>query len=96
MKAMDCSSSQKPNGVKIYPFKKKQSATREGKIFFRSRTDYLFAGVLGGLGKYWDVDSVIIRFIFSCSVLLTGGITILIYLLLAKIVPLEPARIRAE
>ncbi|MBD3190116.1 MAG: PspC domain-containing protein [Candidatus Heimdallarchaeota archaeon] len=65
-------------------------------MFFRSRADYLFAGVLGGLGKYWDVDSVVLRFIFGFSILLTGGITVLIYLLLAKIIPLEPPMIRPE
>lgn len=54
--------------------------------FLRSRDDRIIAGVGGGLGRYFDIDPVIIRIAFAVSVLF-GGLGILAYLALALFVP---------
>jgi|Deesub1362A_J573_1020465.scaffolds.fasta_scaffold00274_48 phage shock protein C len=56
----------------------------------RSRKDKIIAGVCGGLAKYFGVDSTLIRLIFIVGAFLKG-ITILIYLVLAIIMPEEDA-----
>lgn len=38
-----------------------------------SRTDKKIAGVCGGLGEYFDIDSTIIRIIFLILLLVIGG-----------------------
>lgn len=57
---------------------------------YRSRTDYWIAGVCGGLGRYFGVDSNPIRLGF---VLLAAwnGLGVLLYLMTVLIVPEEPA-----
>lgn len=56
---------------------------------YRSREDYWIAGVCGGLGKYFEVDSNPIRLAF---VLLAAwnGLGVLLYLVTMLIVPEEP------
>ncbi len=54
--------------------------------FLRSRDDRIIAGVGGGLGRYFNIDPVIIRIGFAVSVLF-GGLGILAYLALALFVP---------
>ncbi|NHK31045.1 MAG: PspC domain-containing protein [Asgard group archaeon] len=73
----------------LLPFEEK-SDNKEERILFRSRNDYLFAGVLGGLAHYWNVDSKLARFLFLLSIPLSGAITLIIYLILMKAIPLEP------
>lgn len=53
---------------------------------YRSAEDKVIFGVCGGLGEYFDIDPVIIRIVF---VLLTvwGGSGILVYIILAIVVP---------
>lgn len=67
-------------------------STKEKKerILFRSKSDYMFAGVLGGLAAYWQKDSTIIRLIFLALTILTAGLTLIIYFILMKIIPEEP------
>jgi len=56
---------------------------------YRSRTDRMLLGVCGGLGKYFNVDPTLVRVIAVVSLLL--GLTgILVYLILAVVIPLEP------
>ena len=59
------------------------------KRLFRARDDRWIAGVCGGLGKYLGVDSTLIRLGF---ILLTfwNGFGIILYILMALIVPEEP------
>jgi phage shock protein C len=62
----------------------------ENKIrkLYRSRKDRILAGVCGGLGEYFEIDSVLVRIVF---ILLTfaRGFGILPYIILAVIIPLE-------
>jgi phage shock protein PspC (stress-responsive transcriptional regulator) len=61
----------------------------ETKKLYRSNTDKMIAGVCGGLGKYFDIDTTIIRIIFV-FLLLTGSAGFWIYLIMMVIVPMEP------
>jgi phage shock protein C len=56
---------------------------------FRSRSDRMIAGVCGGLGQYLGVDSTIVR-IVAVILALSPGPGLLIYILLAVIMPEEP------
>lgn len=58
---------------------------------YRSREDYWIAGVCGGLGAYFEVDSNLVRLAF---VLLAAwnGLGVLLYLVTVLIVPEEPLR----
>lgn len=61
----------------------------EVKRLYRSRTDRQLAGVCGGLGAYLGIDSTLIRIAFV-AVTLFGGPGLLLYLILALVVPDEP------
>lgn len=56
----------------------------------RSSSDRIFGGVCGGLGRYWNVDPVILRVVFGVSLLL-GGLGLFAYLALWMLVPDEAA-----
>ena len=55
---------------------------------YRSQSDRMLFGVCGGLAKYFGIDSTIMRIIVVLLALVTG-IGILVYIILAFIVPLE-------
>ena len=61
----------------------------EVKILFRSRDDYMFAGVLGGLAYFWGMSSTILRIIFLFLSIITGGLAVIVYFILMKVIPLE-------
>ena len=54
----------------------------------RSRNDRVIAGISGGLGRYFDVDPVIIRIGFAVSVLF-GGLGVIAYLAAWIFVPAD-------
>ncbi len=62
----------------------------EVKILFRSRDDYMFAGVIGGLAYFWGIGSTTLRIIFLFLSLITGGLAVIVYFILLKVIPLEP------
>lgn len=59
------------------------------KKLYRSRTDRMLAGVCGGLGQYYGIDSTWVRLIFILF-LLAGGSALLAYVILWIVVPLAP------
>ena len=66
------------------------------KRLYRSQSDRMIWGVCGGLAKYFDIDPVIVRVIMVLLVFATG-ISVLAYIILAIVVPLEgskPAQIK--
>ena len=78
---------------KELPYEKLKKSTDEDDeemILFRSRSDYMYAGVLGGLARFWEMDSTNLRVIFLILSLLTGGLMLVVYLILIKTIPLEP------
>lgn len=56
---------------------------------YRSRKNYMLAGICGGLGEYFNIDPTIIRLIVAFSMLLGGGV--FVYLIAWIIIPLDPA-----
>ena len=56
---------------------------------YRCRHDRQLAGVAGGMAEYFDVDPTLVRVLWIVSVFF-GGISILLYLILAVVMPLEP------
>ena len=59
------------------------------KRLYRSRDDRVIWGICGGIGKYFGVDPVLIRVIWVVTVIFAGW-SILAYLILRLVVPLEP------
>ncbi|WP_407355697.1 PspC domain-containing protein [Methanolobus sp. WCC5] len=54
----------------------------------RSRSDRMIAGVCGGLGKYLDVDPVIIRLLWAVAIFIYGT-GLLAYIIAWVIIPEE-------
>ena len=57
----------------------------EGKVLKRSKNK-IFCGVCGGLAEYLGMDATIVRVIYALLVLF-GGVGILLYLILALLMP---------
>ena len=57
---------------------------------YRCRHDRQLAGVASGMAEYLDLDPTVVRVLWILSVFL-GGFTILLYVILAFVMPLEPA-----
>lgn len=60
----------------------------ETKKLYRSTRDKMLCGVCGGIGEYFNIDATIIRLIWA--VLACSGTGILVYILAAIIIPIEP------
>ena len=60
------------------------------KRLYRSRDERMVAGVCGGLAKYLNIDPTLVRLAFV-GFTLAGGAGVLLYAILAIIIPLEPA-----
>jgi phage shock protein C len=64
---------------------------RTGTRLYRSRTDRLFGGVLGGLGPYLGVDPLILRVTVALlTVLGPGTFLVIVYIVMWIVVPEEP------
>ena len=57
---------------------------------YRSRTDRKLLGVLGGFAKYFNIDVTILRIIYVLLSLFVLGCPIIIYLIVALVIPEEP------
>jgi len=57
------------------------------KILRRSFANSVLLGVCGGLGEYFNLDPVIIRVVFVVAFFLSLGSPVLIYLILALLMP---------
>ena len=61
------------------------------KRLYRSRSNRVFSGIIGGIGKYADIDPVILRLVWILIVVFTGFIPgIVAYLLAAAVTPYRP------
>lgn len=56
------------------------------KRLIRSSENKILMGVCGGLGEYFDLDPTLVRVIFAIG-LLAGGSTLLVYVVLAIVMP---------
>jgi len=63
------------------------------KKLHRSDDNKVLAGVVGGLGEYFDVDPVLLRLIFVILALFTGIIPgLIVYTLAILIIPTKKAK----
>lgn len=62
----------------------------EYKRLYRSRDERMISGVCGGIAKYFNVDPTLIRLLFVIFAF-AGGPGLIAYIVLAIIVPEEPA-----
>jgi phage shock protein C len=61
----------------------------DNKKLYRSTNDKMIFGVCGGLGEYFNIDPVIMRIIFVILAV-WGGSGVLIYIILAIVIPEKP------
>lgn len=62
------------------------------KKLYRSRDDRVFAGILGGVGDYFNVDPTLIRAVFLLLLVLTGFAPFgVLYIILWFIIPEAPS-----
>ena len=59
---------------------------------YRSRDDRMLAGVAGGLAELWGADPSLVRVIWALLVVFTGGVALIVYIVMALVVPEEPDR----
>lgn len=57
---------------------------------YRCRHDRRIAGVAAGLAEFYGLDPTLMRVLWFLSIFVTGGLSILLYIGLAFIVPNEP------
>ena len=58
---------------------------------YRSPDDRMIAGVAGGVAERLDADPSIIRIVWAVLIFLTGGLALLVYVVMAIVVPERPA-----
>lgn len=65
------------------------------KKIYRSKENYVLAGVCAGLADYFEIDPTLVRIVF---IILTigGGAGLLLYIILAIIMPINPKKIEVE
>jgi len=56
------------------------------KRLYRSSTNYMLAGVCGGIAEYFDIDPTLVRLVWVIITLM-GGAGILAYIIAAIIIP---------
>lgn len=67
------------------------------KKLYRSRTNKVFGGLIGGLGEYFDIDPVLLRVLFLFMIFMTGFFPgVIAYIIGLFIVPKERIRIHGE
>ena len=47
------------------------------------------AGVAGGLAEIWDIDPSLLRILWAVLILFTGGVALVVYIVMAVVVPDE-------
>src|SRR3954447_2989722 len=66
-----------------------------GTRLYRSRDDRMLAGVAGGLAEMWDADPSLVRIVWALLVVLTGGIALVVYVVMALVAREGPGGWRA-
>jgi phage shock protein C len=57
---------------------------------YRSPDDRMLAGVAGGLAEMLGFDPSIVRIVWAVLIVLTGGLALLVYIVMAIVVPERP------
>lgn len=61
---------------------------------YRSRDERVLFGVAGGVADWLDIDPALVRIVFALLVL-TAGFGLLLYIIMAIVIPEEPERLAA-
>lgn len=62
------------------------------KKLYRSKNNKIFAGIIGGLGEYYNLDPVLLRLIWVFILIMTGVVPgIIVYILALFVVPEKKA-----
>lgn len=77
------SSSSSSKGINSYGY-------RHAKRLMKSRSDKKWAGVCGGLAKYFGISATVVRFIFVAAFFMGWGASLLVYFGLSLAMPKEP------
>ncbi|KMM39382.1 hypothetical protein AB986_09310 [Alkalihalobacillus macyae] len=57
------------------------------KKFYKSTTNKMFAGVIGGLSETFNINASLLRFIYSLLTVFTSGVFLLVYVAAAFLLP---------
>jgi phage shock protein C len=57
---------------------------------YRSRAERMIAGVCGGVAQYFAIDPTLVRLFAVLSAIFSGGVVVLLYVVLWFVVPEEP------
>jgi phage shock protein C len=57
---------------------------------YRSDRDRVLAGVAGGMAETYGWDPALVRVTWALLILVTGGVFLVLYVVMALVVPLEP------
>jgi phage shock protein PspC (stress-responsive transcriptional regulator) len=63
---------------------------RSGTRLYRSRTDKMLGGVLGGLGVYLGIDPLVLRIAVVLLTIMGAGALVVAYIVMWVLVPEEP------
>lgn len=64
------------------------------KKLYRSNTNKIFGGIIGGIGEYFDVDPALLRLAWLLVLIFTGVVPGLIaYIVALFVVPQKPKEI---
>ena len=69
--------------------------TENVKKLYRSTSDRMIAGICGGLGEYFGIDSTLVRLIFVFGAIFTGSALFWAYIIMLIVVPEEPIAAQA-
>ena len=59
---------------------------------YKSDTDKIFAGVIGGIGEYVDIDPTVLRLVYILLTVMTAVLPAIIgYIVAALIIPKRPS-----
>lgn len=64
--------------------------TENVKKLYRSTSDRMVAGICGGLGEYFSIDSTLVRLLFVIGSIFSFSALFWIYIIMLIIVPEEP------
>jgi len=65
------------------------------KKLYRSRKDYMIAGVCGGIAEYFDIDSTLVR-LLTVLVVFLGGAGVVAYIIAWIVIPKNPDQVFDE
>jgi len=65
--------------------------TENYKTLTRSTRNTMIAGICAGLGEYLGIDPTVVRLMFLLGFAITGPGIVLAYLIMAVVIPPEPA-----